>query len=111
MQYVSPAGASAEQNIVACQYKTDIFFYTTKAVEPGQELFVWYCTEFAKRLEKPVVASRASPVMKRGKQKFYQSSINRFFVLWTLFDLKGCIDKFFFFKLAKHLYLFLLLLN
>lgn len=65
MQYVSPAGASAEQNIVACQYKTDIFFYTTKAVEPGQELFVWYCTEFAKRLEKPVVASRASPVMKR----------------------------------------------
>lgn len=70
MQYVSPAGASAEQNIVACQYKTDIFFYTTKAVEPGQELFVWYCTEFAKRLEKPVVASRASPVMKRGKQKF-----------------------------------------
>ncbi|XP_041462638.1 PR domain zinc finger protein 1-like [Lytechinus variegatus] len=66
MQYVSPAGASAEQNLVACQYKTDIFYYTTKAVEPGQELFVWYCTEFAQRLEKPVASAlRASPVVKK----------------------------------------------
>nr|AEO92035.1 Blimp1 [Paracentrotus lividus] len=64
MQYVSPAGASAEQNLVACQYKTDIFFYTTKAVEPGQELFVWYCTEFAQRLEKPVTSSD-TPIIKK----------------------------------------------
>ncbi|XP_071485366.1 PR domain zinc finger protein 1-like [Diadema antillarum] len=64
MQYVSPASASAEQNLVACQYKTDIFFYTIKDVQAGQEMFVWYCTEFAKRLEQPVT-SQLSPVLKK----------------------------------------------
>ena len=54
MRHVNPASSSGDQNLVACQYKTDIYFYTVKPVQKGQELLVWYCKEFAQRLEQPV---------------------------------------------------------
>ncbi|XP_061597070.1 PR domain zinc finger protein 1 isoform X2 [Cololabis saira] len=50
MRYVNPARYPAEQNLVACQNGRDIYFYTTRAVEPRQELLVWYSREFAQRL-------------------------------------------------------------
>lgn len=54
MRYVNPASSSSDQNLVACQYKTDIYFYTVRPIQKGQELLVWYCREFAQRLERPV---------------------------------------------------------
>lgn len=53
MRYVNPAYSSITQNLVAYQYKMNIYFYTIKAILPNQELLVWYCQEFAERLNYP----------------------------------------------------------
>ncbi|XP_068217499.1 PR domain zinc finger protein 1 isoform X2 [Palaemon carinicauda] len=54
MRYVNPAYSSSAQNLIACQYKTNIYFYTIKPILPDQELLVWYCKEFATRLNYPL---------------------------------------------------------
>ncbi|KAF4513912.1 UNVERIFIED_CONTAM: hypothetical protein B566_EDAN017729 [Ephemera danica] len=54
MRYVNPAYSSESQNLIACQYKTNIYFYTTRPILPDQELLVWYCREFAERLNYPL---------------------------------------------------------
>ncbi|KAM9355936.1 PR domain zinc finger protein 1 isoform 2-T2 [Pholidichthys leucotaenia] len=53
MRYVNPACTVEEQNLVACQSGLDIFFYTIKPLQPGQELLVWYSHEFARRCNYP----------------------------------------------------------
>uniref|UniRef100_A0A3Q2Q2G2 PR domain zinc finger protein 1 n=2 Tax=Fundulus heteroclitus TaxID=8078 RepID=A0A3Q2Q2G2_FUNHE len=53
MRYVNPARSLEEQNLVACQTGLDIFFYTIKPLQPGQELLVWYSPEFAQRCNYP----------------------------------------------------------
>ncbi|XP_071546612.1 uncharacterized protein [Panulirus ornatus] len=54
MRYVNPAYSSEAQNLIACQYKSNIYFYTIKPILPNQELLVWYCREFATRLNYPL---------------------------------------------------------
>ncbi|KAK2715943.1 PR domain zinc finger protein 1-like isoform X2 [Artemia franciscana] len=54
MRYVNPAYSSDSQNLIACQYNMQIYFYTIKPIQPNQELLVWYCKEFAQRLNYPV---------------------------------------------------------
>ncbi|KAK7877773.1 hypothetical protein WMY93_030587 [Mugilogobius chulae] len=53
MRYVNPAHSEADQNVSACQNGLDVYFYTTRAVEAGAELLVWYCREYAQRLHYP----------------------------------------------------------
>ncbi|XP_039603784.1 PR domain zinc finger protein 1a isoform X1 [Polypterus senegalus] len=53
MRYVNPAHSAQEQNLAACQNGMNIYFYTVKAIPANQELLVWYCAEFAKRLHYP----------------------------------------------------------
>ncbi|UXI22477.1 hypothetical protein NH340_JMT08420 [Sarcoptes scabiei] len=53
MRYVNPAYSSTAQNLVACQINREIYFYTIKPIPPDQELLVWYCREFAQRLNYP----------------------------------------------------------
>nr|XP_046155288.1 PR domain zinc finger protein 1-like isoform X2 [Oncorhynchus gorbuscha] len=53
MRYVNPARCHGDQNLAACQTGMAIYFYTVRAVPPGQELLVWYCPEFAHRLNYP----------------------------------------------------------
>ena len=50
MRFVSGAESVAGQNLVACQVNNQIYFYTVKPIMPDQELLVWYCKEFAERL-------------------------------------------------------------
>nr|XP_013999369.1 unnamed protein product [Salmo salar] len=50
MRYVNPARCHGDQNLAACQTGMAIYFYTVRAVPPGQELLVWYCPELANRL-------------------------------------------------------------
>ncbi|KAK6294964.1 hypothetical protein J4Q44_G00341900 [Coregonus suidteri] len=50
MRYVNPACRHEDQNLAACQTGMAIYFYTVRAVPPGQELLVWYCPELARRL-------------------------------------------------------------
>ncbi|XP_049942801.1 PR domain zinc finger protein 1-like [Schistocerca serialis cubense] len=54
MRFVNPAYSSESQNLIACQYKMNIYFYTIKPILPNQELLVWYCREFAERLNYPL---------------------------------------------------------
>ncbi|XP_054716949.1 PR domain zinc finger protein 1-like [Uloborus diversus] len=51
MRHVSPAYRLSEQNVVACQVNDEIYFYTFKPILPNQELLVWYCKEYAERLQ------------------------------------------------------------
>ncbi|XP_013782728.1 PR domain zinc finger protein 1-like, partial [Limulus polyphemus] len=53
MRYVNPAYSSESQNLVACQVRQQIYFYTIKQIAPKQELLVWYSKEFANRLNYP----------------------------------------------------------
>lgn len=55
MRYVNPSCGAEEQNLIACQNGLNIFFYTIKPVQPGQELLVWYCSELARRCNYPPV--------------------------------------------------------
>ncbi|XP_074034701.1 PR domain zinc finger protein 1 isoform X1 [Leptinotarsa decemlineata] len=54
MRYVSPPSSIDSQNLIAYQHEMNIYFYTIKPIEPNQELLVWYCKEFAERLNYPV---------------------------------------------------------
>ncbi|KAL5010188.1 hypothetical protein ScPMuIL_012493 [Solemya velum] len=54
MHYVNFAYSSSKQNVIACQIDFNIYFYTIKPVPPNTELLVWYCREFAERLNCPV---------------------------------------------------------
>ena len=58
MRYVSPASSSETQNLIACQYEMNIYFYTIKEIDANQELLVWYCREFAERLNHPVTGEQ-----------------------------------------------------
>lgn len=54
MRYVNPAYSTASQNLVACQVREGIYFYTIKPILPHTELLVWYSKEFAQRLNYPL---------------------------------------------------------
>ena len=53
MRYVNPAHSQEEQNLAACQNGMSIYFYPVKAIPADQELLVWYCSDFARRLHYP----------------------------------------------------------
>lgn len=57
MRYVNPAFSPDSQNLVAVQHEENIYFYTIRDIQPGEELMVWYCREFAQRLNYPVSGS------------------------------------------------------
>ncbi|XP_071335526.1 PR domain zinc finger protein 1 [Trachinotus anak] len=59
MRYVNPACSVEEQNLVACQSGLDIYFYTIKPLQLGQELLVWYCPDFAQRCNYPPLGQLA----------------------------------------------------
>ncbi|XP_023290789.1 PR domain zinc finger protein 1 [Orussus abietinus] len=72
MRYVNPAYSSESQNLIACQYKMNIYFYTIKPILPNQELLVWYCREFAERLNYPLTGEL---MLQRIRQQVQQSAI------------------------------------
>ncbi|CAG0923247.1 unnamed protein product [Notodromas monacha] len=69
MRYVNPAYSSEAQNLIACQYKMNIYFYTIKPIYPNQELLVWYCKEFAERLNYPLTGEQ---MLQRIRQQVAQ---------------------------------------
>ncbi|XP_017883833.1 transcriptional activator GLI3-like isoform X2 [Ceratina calcarata] len=72
MRYVNPAYSSESQNLIACQYKMNIYFYTIKSILPNQELLVWYCREFAERLNYPLTGEL---MLQRIRQQVQQSAL------------------------------------
>ncbi|XP_033219465.1 PR domain zinc finger protein 1-like [Belonocnema kinseyi] len=71
MRYVNPAYSSESQNLIACQYQTHIYFYTIKPILPNQELLVWYCKEFADRLNYPETGEQ---MLQRIRQQVQQAT-------------------------------------
>ncbi|KAJ8978809.1 hypothetical protein NQ317_009515, partial [Molorchus minor] len=71
MRYVNPAYSTESQNLIACQYKMNIYFYTIKPILPNQELLVWYCKEFAERLNYPLTGEQ---MLQRIRQQVQQTS-------------------------------------
>ncbi|KAH0948574.1 hypothetical protein HN011_001559 [Eciton burchellii] len=72
MRYVNPAYSSESQNLIACQCKMNIYFYTIKPILPNQELLVWYCREFAERLNYPLTGEL---MLQRIRQQVQQSAL------------------------------------
>uniref|UniRef100_A0A8R1U5Y3 Blmp-1 n=1 Tax=Pristionchus pacificus TaxID=54126 RepID=A0A8R1U5Y3_PRIPA len=64
MKYVKRATASHNQNLVACQIDTEIYFYSIKPIAPNTELLFWYSRDYAMRLRVPAncEALRASSI-------------------------------------------------
>ncbi|XP_018022097.1 uncharacterized protein LOC108678240 isoform X2 [Hyalella azteca] len=58
MRFVNPAMSAHTQNLVACQHDGEIFFITTRTIQAGTELLVWYCKEFSQRLNYPSSAGQ-----------------------------------------------------
>lgn len=50
MRYVNCARNDEEQNLVAFQYRGEILYRCCRAIQPGQELLVWYDDAYAKDL-------------------------------------------------------------
>lgn len=50
MRFVNCSRYEDEQNLVAFQYRGEMYYRTYKAVSPGQELLVWYGESYAKDL-------------------------------------------------------------
>ncbi|XP_052080008.1 zinc finger protein 665-like [Mytilus californianus] len=50
MRYVNCARNEDEQNLIAYQYKGDIYYRCFKDIEPGNELLVWYGQDYGKDL-------------------------------------------------------------
>ncbi|KAK9512464.1 hypothetical protein O3M35_000894 [Rhynocoris fuscipes] len=71
MRYVNPAYSSESQNLIACQYKMSIYFYTIRPILPNQELLVWYCREFAERLNYPLTGEL---MLQRIRQQVQQAN-------------------------------------
>ena len=47
MRFVNCARFEDEQNLVAFQYRGEIYYRSMKEVKPGKELLVWYGDEYA----------------------------------------------------------------
>lgn len=87
MRFVSGAESVTGQNLVACQVKDQIYFYTIKPIMPDQELLVWYCKEFAERLNYSVNGELMEKKIRKfifEKNRFYNyeidEKINQFFL-------------------------------
>ena len=50
MRFVNCSRCEDEQNIVAFQFRGEIYYRTYKSINPGEELLVWYGESYARDL-------------------------------------------------------------
>ena len=50
MRFVNCSRVEDEQNLVAYQYRGEIFYRAYKDIQPGTELLVWYGPQYAEHL-------------------------------------------------------------
>lgn len=60
LMFVKPARVSMEQNLIAFQHGSSIYFVTRTDVEPGQELLFWFAKDYARMLGKSIPTPRLS---------------------------------------------------
>ncbi|XP_055909596.1 uncharacterized protein LOC129944282 isoform X2 [Eupeodes corollae] len=69
MRYVASAYSLSVMNLVACQHQDNIYFYTIRDIMPNEELMVWYCKDFAKRLGYDVDPERVTYTICQSKEE------------------------------------------
>lgn len=83
MRFVNCSRCEDEQNLVAHQFRGEIYYRTYKYVNPGEELLVWYGESYAKDLGISVCEDQVN--RKKGKffllDRLFSSSITSNFLL------------------------------
>ncbi|XP_068226668.1 zinc finger protein PLAG1-like isoform X1 [Palaemon carinicauda] len=70
MIFVRPAEKKSEQNLVAFQYKGEIYFATIKEIPPQCELKVWFSKDYAERMGTRILAEEGVSWQFRTRQRF-----------------------------------------
>uniref|UniRef100_A0A673MXQ5 PR domain zinc finger protein 10 n=1 Tax=Sinocyclocheilus rhinocerous TaxID=307959 RepID=A0A673MXQ5_9TELE len=82
MMFVRPAQNHLEQNLVAYQYGSDIFYTTIKNIQPKQELKVWYAASYAEFVSQKVhdVTDEERKVLREQEKNWPCYECNRRFM-------------------------------
>ncbi|KAM5338934.1 histone-lysine N-methyltransferase PRDM7-like [Glossophaga mutica] len=85
MRYVNCARDDEEQNLVAVQYRRQIFYRTCRIVRPGCELLVWYGDEYGQELgskwgskwKRELVAGRVWTILEKTLDEHLQENSSK----------------------------------
>lgn len=82
MMFVRPAQNHLEQNLVAYQYGSDIFYTSIKNIQPKQELKVWYAASYAEFVHQKVhdVTEEERKVLREQEKNWPCYECNRRFM-------------------------------
>uniref|UniRef100_A0A3P8Z442 PR domain zinc finger protein 10 n=1 Tax=Esox lucius TaxID=8010 RepID=A0A3P8Z442_ESOLU len=82
MMFVRPAQNHLEQNLVAYQYGSEIFYTTIKNIQPKQELKVWYAASYAEFVSQKVhdVTEEERKVLREQEKNWPCYECNRRFM-------------------------------
>ncbi|KAM4566409.1 PR domain zinc finger protein 10 isoform 1-T4 [Odontesthes bonariensis] len=82
MMFVRPAQNHLEQNLVAYQYGSEIFYTTIKNIQPKQELKVWYAASYAEFVNHKIhdVTEEERKVLREQEKNWPCYECNRRFV-------------------------------
>ncbi|KAM6973743.1 PR domain zinc finger protein 10 [Aplochiton taeniatus] len=82
LMFVRPAQNHLEQNLVAYQYGSEIFYTTIKNIQPKQELKVWYAASYAEYVNQKVhdVTEEERKVLREQEKNWPCYECNRRFV-------------------------------
>uniref|UniRef100_A0A3Q1EG72 PR domain zinc finger protein 10 n=1 Tax=Acanthochromis polyacanthus TaxID=80966 RepID=A0A3Q1EG72_9TELE len=82
MMFVRPAQNHLEQNLVAYQYGSEIFYTTIKNIQPKQELKVWYAASYAEFVNQKIhdVTDEERKVLREQEKNWPCYECNRRFV-------------------------------
>jgi SCY1-like protein 2 len=72
MRFVNCARCEDEQNIIAYQYRGEIYYRTYKEIEAGGELLVWYGDEFAEQLGIPLFEEDEQQEAEKQQEKRFE---------------------------------------
>ncbi|XP_026988412.1 PR domain zinc finger protein 10 isoform X1 [Tachysurus fulvidraco] len=82
MMFVRPAENHLEQNLVAYQYGSEIFYTSIKNIPPKQELKVWYAASYAEFVNKKVheITEEERKVLREQEKNWPCYECNRRFI-------------------------------
>ncbi|KAF3693265.1 PR domain zinc finger protein 10 [Channa argus] len=82
MMFVRPAQNHLEQNLVAYQYGSEIYYTTIKNIQPKQELKVWYAASYAEFVNQKIhdVTEEERKVLREQEKTWPCYECNRRFV-------------------------------
>ncbi|KAM3874907.1 PR domain zinc finger protein 10 isoform 2-T2 [Diretmus argenteus] len=82
MMFMRPAQNHLEQNLVAYQYGSEIFYTTIKNIQPKQELKVWYAASYAEFVNQKIhnVTEEEKKVLREQEKNWPCYECNRRFV-------------------------------